>query len=204
MLFRCYRDGAEYISCLVECDQLTEGFEVVEPAPVTVGLFVVLQHSGHVQAFAEDVIDEGLICEPCIHQDIAGLYPGFQNVADHCHGGIRLMADRFLAALIAAFAPVDSGRGPHDMLPGIRGCHHVERKPGEKGGQRTRGIKRRLKSGKELKILAAESQSDVNYIMHGASWITTVGNMKSRYGEPRRRAGSWTGRGSGSTPMRGK
>lgn len=32
-------------------------------------------------------------------------------------------------------------------------------KPGEKGGQRT------LKSGKELKILALESQSDVNYIM---------------------------------------
>lgn len=77
-------------------------------------------------------------------------------------------------------------------------------KPGEKGGQRTHDIKRRMKSGKELKILAVESQSDVNYIMHGASWITTVGNMKSRYGEPRRRAGSWTGRGSGSTPMRGK
>ena len=38
-------------------------------------------------------------------------------------------------------------------------------KPGEKGGQRTRDIKRRLKSGKELKILAVESQSDVNYIM---------------------------------------
>ena len=29
-------------------------------------------------------------------------------------------------------------------------------KPGEKGGQRTRDIKRRLKSGKELKILAVE------------------------------------------------
>lgn len=40
-------------------------------------------------------------------------------------------------------------------------------KPGEKGNQRTRDIKRRLKSGKELKILAVESQSDVNYIM---SW----------------------------------
>ena len=38
-------------------------------------------------------------------------------------------------------------------------------KPGEKGNQRTRDIKRRLKSGKELKILAVESQSDVNYIM---------------------------------------
>ena len=40
-------------------------------------------------------------------------------------------------------------------------------KPGEKGGQRTHDIKRRMKSGKELKILAVESQSDVNYIM---SW----------------------------------
>ena len=38
-------------------------------------------------------------------------------------------------------------------------------KPGEKGGQRTHDIKRRMKSGKELKILAVESQSDVNYIM---------------------------------------
>lgn len=127
MLFRCYRDGAEYIPCLVECDQLTEGFEVVEPAPVTLELFVVLQHSDHVQAFTENVMDKGLICEPCIHQDIAGLYPGFQHVVDHCHGGIRLMADRFLAALIAAFAPVDSGCSPHDMLRGICGCHHVER-----------------------------------------------------------------------------
>lgn len=136
MLFRCYRVGAEYIPCLVECDQLTEDFEVVEPAPVTVELFVVLQHSNHVQAFAEDVIDEGLICEPCIHQDIAGLYPGFQHVADHCHGGIRPMADRFLAALIAAFAPVDSRRGPHDMLPGIRGCHHVERNRNKAGAVR--------------------------------------------------------------------
>ncbi len=64
MLFRCYRDGAEYIPCLVECDQLTEGFEVVEPALVTVELFVVLQHSDHVQAFTENVMDKGLICEP--------------------------------------------------------------------------------------------------------------------------------------------
>ena len=71
-------------------------------------------------------------------------------------------------------------------------------KPGEKGNQRTRDIKRRLKSGKELKILAVESQSDVNYIMHGASWITTVGNMESRYGEPRGRTGNWPDRGSGS------
>ena len=38
-------------------------------------------------------------------------------------------------------------------------------KPGEKGNQRKRDIKRRMKSGKELKILAVESQSDVNYIM---------------------------------------
>ena len=38
-------------------------------------------------------------------------------------------------------------------------------KPGEKSGQRTRDIKKRLKSGKELKILALESQNEVNYIM---------------------------------------
>ncbi|MCI9572934.1 MAG: hypothetical protein HFH97_10030 [Lachnospiraceae bacterium] len=40
-------------------------------------------------------------------------------------------------------------------------------KPGEKGGQRTRDIKKRLESGKELKILALESRSEVSYIM---SW----------------------------------
>ena len=38
-------------------------------------------------------------------------------------------------------------------------------KPGEKGGQRTRDIKKRLESGKELKILALESRSEVSYIM---------------------------------------
>lgn len=37
------------------------------------------------------------------------------------------MADCFLAAPVAAFAPVDSGCGSHDVLPGIRRCHHVER-----------------------------------------------------------------------------
>ena len=37
-------------------------------------------------------------------------------------------------------------------------------KPGEKGG-RARDIKKRLKSGRELKILALESQSETSYIM---------------------------------------
>lgn len=38
-------------------------------------------------------------------------------------------------------------------------------KPGEKCGRRTRDIKKHLKSGKELKILAVESQSEISYIM---------------------------------------
>ena len=69
-------------------------------------------------------------------------------------------------------------------------------KPGEKGNQRTRDIKRRLKSGKELKILAVESQSDVNYIM---PWrILDYDCRSGRYGEPRGRTGNWPDRGSGS------
>ncbi|MCI9652162.1 MAG: hypothetical protein HFH98_09915, partial [Lachnospiraceae bacterium] len=38
-------------------------------------------------------------------------------------------------------------------------------KPGVKGGGRARDLKKRLKSGRELKILAVESQSEINYIM---------------------------------------
>lgn len=37
--------------------------------------------------------------------------------------------------------------------------------PGDKGGQRSRDIKKRLKSGACLKILALEAQNDVSYIM---------------------------------------
>lgn len=52
MLLRCHRDGAEHIPRPVECDQLAEGFEVVEPTLVAVELLVVLQHPDYVQAFA--------------------------------------------------------------------------------------------------------------------------------------------------------
>ena len=38
-------------------------------------------------------------------------------------------------------------------------------KPGEKDSGRIRDIKKRLKSGRELKVLAVESQSEISYIM---------------------------------------
>ena len=63
------------------------------------------------EPFIHNILSEGL--------DVIGMLK--DSKPDHCHGGIRLMADRFLAALIAAFAPVDSGCSPHDMLRGICG-----------------------------------------------------------------------------------
>ncbi len=57
-------------------------------------------------------------------------------------------------------------------------------KPGVKGGGRARDLKKRLKSGRELKILAVESQSEINYIM---PW--RVMDYDSReYGEQIRKA----------------
>ena len=45
---------------------------------------------------------------------------------------------------------------------------------------RMRDIKKRLKSGKELKVLALESQSKVIILCPGAVWITIAGNMGNR------------------------
>lgn len=75
-LFCCYRDRAKYIPSPVERNQLTENLEIVEPALIAVELLIVFQHSNHIQIFTEDAVDKGLVREPCVHKDIAGLYPG--------------------------------------------------------------------------------------------------------------------------------